>query len=104
VKKENGSMKLSDRETLTLMISAVLLLSIFGYANWLPMSKRNESWEVKVFDYEYKEAADVTYVYSYGNGYHAFLSKHEFETGETYLIVYRPITSKRGEIVSMEKT
>jgi len=90
-------------ESLAIVISVILLFSIFGYALYVNLNPRVETWEIRVFDYEYREGSDKTYVFSYGKGYRIFPERHEFEIGEYYRIKYRVLSPGSGKIISVEK-
>jgi len=96
-------MEKGKTESLAIVISVILIFSTFGYALYTNLTPRVETWEIRVFDYEYREGQDKTYVFSYGKGYRVFLERHEFEIGEYYRIRYEVLALGRRRIISVEK-
>ncbi len=91
-----------DKETLALIISLLVLASIFSYSLYIYLYPPKKVWEVKVFEVVYKSGH--TYVASYGGGYLRIVGSYEIEEGATYRITY--ISRRRNwaeKVISIEK-
>ena len=91
-----------DKETLVLVASLLILISVFSFSLYSNLRPRKIVWEVKVFECIPK--AGHTYVASYGGGYLRLVGSHPLEEGATYRITY--ITTRRNwaeKVISIEK-
>lgn len=92
----------TDKETLALMASLILLISVFSFSIYSHLRPQKRVWEVKVF--ECIQRKGHTYVASYGGGRLSIEGSYELEEGATYRITY--ITRRQNwaeKIISIEK-
>lgn len=92
----------TNKETLALIASFLLIVSVFSFSLYSQLRPRKIVWEVKVF--ECLPKGGHTYVASYGGGYLRLVGNHTLEEGATYRITYTTTRRNWAEtVISIEK-
>ena len=93
-----------NKEKAVLIISAILLLSLYAYSIYTYLWPREQVWVVKVFDCTYNERRGYTHVAGYDGGYLRLKGHYELEVNATYRIRY---ISRRAnwadKVISIER-
>jgi len=77
-----------NKEEASLIIAAILLLSLYTYSLYTYLWPREQVWVVKVFDCTYREKRGYTYVAGYDGGYLRLKGRYDLEVNATYRIRY----------------
>lgn len=72
-----------------LLISIMLLGGVYFLSLYAHFSPREEYIIAKVFDHDYREASDITVIFTHGRGILKFYGKVEVEDGKRYLFIYK---------------
>ena len=92
----------TDKETLALLASLLLIVSVFSFSLYRYQKPQKKVWEIKVF--ECIKSGGHTYVASYGGGYLRIVGGYDLEEGATYRITY--LTTRRNwaeKVISIER-
>ncbi len=91
-----------NKENLALIVSTIVLFSIFAISFYNVLTPRRYVWEGRVFDVT--QGSTVTVIQSYGAGRLSLRGNYTIEVGSIYKITYISTRSNFAEeIISIEK-